>query len=95
MEADLVGDRAVCRETGVAVAADLGHLVVAREGEVRAVRCVAAVQPDFDRTERHSAGAIDQDVAAAEHVYGLGVREVHLGDPTFADQRMRSAPLTR
>jgi len=48
MDADLAGDRAVWPETGVATAADPGHLVVACEGEVDVIRCVMAVIPSWN-----------------------------------------------
>src|SRR4051812_27032790 len=88
VKADLAGERAVWDEFGGARAEDGIHLVIAVPGEAYPVRSVAAVEIATDRTEGELAASLrlESDVGGLEHVYEIGVPQLHLGDPPPSEQ---------
>src|SRR4051812_48925906 len=88
VKADLAGERAVWDEFGGARAEGGIHLVIALPGEAYPVRSVAAVEIATDRTEGELAATLrlEGDVGGLEHVYEIGVPQLHLGDPPPSEQ---------
>src|SRR3954454_18484550 len=88
VKADLAGERAVWGAFGGARAEGGIHLVIALPGEAYPVRAVATVEIAADRTEDELAASLrlEGDVSGLEHVYEIGVPQLHLGDPPPSEQ---------
>jgi hypothetical protein len=88
MKADLACERAVWGAFGGASAEGGIHFAETLPGEAYPVRTVAAVEIAADRTEDELATSLrlEGDVGGLEHVYELGVPQLHLGDPPPSEQ---------
>src|SRR6478752_5931129 len=88
VKADLARERAVWGAFGGASAEGGIHLVETLPGEAYPVRAVAAVEIAANRTEAELAASLrlESDVGGLEHVYEIGVPQLHLGNPPPSEQ---------
>src|SRR5919107_3083053 len=88
VKADLAREQAVWGASGGARAEGGIQLVGTLPGEAYPVRAVAAVEITAARTEDELAASVrlEGHVGGLEHVYEIGVPQLHLGDPPLSEQ---------